>query len=106
MWVSEGIAQYFEDGIFVRNRLVLGQRHARLIENVARTIHNRTAIYCDLMLNITSEGWRDMLAENPQHGALMYDQAWSMVYSLIGTTKKRQKFFVRYLELLSRHNTA
>ena len=29
VWANEGLAQYFEDGIFVQQRMILGQRHER-----------------------------------------------------------------------------
>lgn len=102
LWVNEGLAQYFEDGIFVRRRLVLGQRNERRILAVRNALRRGTAIDFERMLGMGATQWQATVAGGGLTASLMYDQAWSMVYYLVRTGERRQEAFLQYLERLGR----
>lgn len=101
VWANEGLAQYFEDGIFVQQRMILGQRHERRVKAVRQALHAGTAIDFDQMIEMTSEQWHQRVTSGNTQVALMYDQAWSMAYYMVRTRKRRAEAFVRYIEMLS-----
>ncbi|MAE64474.1 MAG: hypothetical protein CMJ18_09410 [Phycisphaeraceae bacterium] len=101
IWANEGLAQYFEDGIFLRGRLLLGHRHDRRVTGVRQAIQDQRTIPFTDMLAMTDRAWSRQVTSTEGGAAVMYDQAWSMVYYLIRTSKKRAKAFARYLEVLS-----
>ena len=82
IWVNEGLAQYFEDGILVRGKLHLDMANARRIKSVKDALSNRRAIQFERMLSISESEWSEVLKTDPDNARLLYDQAWSMVFFL------------------------
>ena len=102
VWVNEGVAQYFEDGIFVRDKMVLGWANARRVEAVKRALQEGSAVDFDQMLAMTNERWHGHVVSGSLDASLMYAQAWSMTYFMIkAKNKKRREAFETYLARLS-----
>jgi hypothetical protein len=103
IWVNEGMAQYFEDGILVEGRFVFKQASAERISSIQGTIERQQYAPFEQMLQLSPEQWIEILQSNPSRAALLYDQAWSMVFFLI--TARDGRFvgpFERYLQELSK----
>ncbi|MEX0775624.1 MAG: DUF1570 domain-containing protein [Phycisphaeraceae bacterium] len=83
VWLNEGLAQYFEDGILVNERLVLGMVNADRLANVRAALAVGKAIDFDRLIKISSDQWSKTLATDAEQAALLYDQAWTVVYFLI-----------------------
>jgi len=102
IWVNEGLAQYFEDGILVRGRLHLDMANARRIESIKDALRNRRAIDFARMLSISESEWSEVLKASPDNARLLYDQAWSMVFFLATAENGRYvKPFREYLRTVA-----
>jgi len=102
IWVNEGLAQYFEDGIFVKGDLKLDLANARRIASIKTAIAEGRDIDFEQMLSMTDEQWSNTLAASPEQANLLYDQAWSMVFFL--ATAERGRYvepFKRYLQAMA-----
>lgn len=82
IWVNEGLAQYFEDGIFDNGKLYLDMANARRIDSVREAIRRGRTVPFDKMLSMTDEAWGRTLNTDAAAAGLQYDQAWSMVFFL------------------------
>lgn len=82
IWVNEGLAQYFEDGVFEGNKLHLDLANARRVESVKKAIRTGRIVPFDKMLAMSDDDWGGTLNTNAAAAGLLYDQAWSMVFFL------------------------
>jgi hypothetical protein len=89
IWVNEGLAQYFEDGIFVQDELQLNLANARRIEAVKAALQAGRTMSFDRMLSMTNTQWAATLESDPEMATLLYDQAWSMVFFLATADRGR-----------------
>jgi len=103
IWVNEGIAQYFEDGILVGGQLRFNLANADRLRSVRAALDSGEAIPFERMLAMTSGEWLRSLSLNPRLGGLYYDQAWSMVFFLItGDEGRYRQAFEQYLVAVGR----
>ncbi len=99
VWVNEGLAQYFEDGIIVRQSMKLGIANKQRIDRVRAAIEADAAIDFDRLLTISGHDWGATLNRDPREAALLYAQSWSVVYFLIhGEGGKFRGAFEKYLQ--------
>ncbi|MEM6334185.1 MAG: DUF1570 domain-containing protein [Planctomycetota bacterium] len=102
VWINEGLAQYFEDGIFTGRRMRTGMADARRIAMVRNAIETEQAIPLEQIVSLTGQAWSDTLATDPQRSSLLYAQSWSIVYYLVhGRDGRYRAAFQRYLQLVS-----
>ena len=102
LWVNEGLAEYFADGILIRNKMSLGMANDRRVMTVQAAIRQRRAIDFDLLLEIQPEQWKRNMVDDPELGGLQYDQSWSLVHFLIhGDGGKYRTAFEQYLLLVN-----
>lgn len=103
VWVNEGMAQYFEDGIIVGDTMKLGLVNARRLAVVQSAISDDRAVPFDELVGMSYERWGSTLNHDPARAALNYAQAWNVVYFLVhGDGEKYRNAFVRYLNLISK----
>lgn len=103
IWVNEGVAQYFEDGIVVGNRMHLNIAHGHRIATVKDAMASGTAIAFRRMLTMSDAEWASAVRQSPAKAALHYDQAWSMVHFLVtGDRGRYVDAFGDYLTRLGR----
>lgn len=98
-WANEGLAQYFEDGLVVRQQFKLGLVNADRIATVRAALQNGTAMEFDDLLMMSNDDWHDIVTSGSARAELLYHQSWSVVYFLI-SHDRRKAAFVRYLRLL------
>ncbi|MCC6680851.1 MAG: DUF1570 domain-containing protein [Phycisphaeraceae bacterium] len=102
IWLNEGLAQYFEDGILIDSSMTLGVADADRIERVRSAINNNTALPIADVLNISEKDWAQTLNTQPDKAALLYAQAWSMTYFLLNVNNGAyQSKLTEYLKLVS-----
>lgn len=102
IWINEGIAQYFEDGVLIRGNMTLGLANADRIERVRTAIARNTALPIERILTISPEDWHRTLARDTDEAALLYAQSWSMVYFMLHVDGgKYQSKMTRYLKLVA-----
>ena len=93
VWVNEGLAQYFQDGVVVHRKLRLGMGNADRIALVKHALRNNEAIDFDELLQMSHQQWIQNV-NNGHKPSLMYAQSWSVVYFLIkGDGGKYQRAF-------------
>ena len=108
LWVNEGLAEYFGDGILVRHEMKIGFATHHRLQSVQEAIREDTAIGFDDLLDMTSERWHQNMISGSAHGRIQYDQSWSIVYFLIhGDGGRYRKAFEKYLKIVSngRHSS-
>jgi hypothetical protein len=82
IWLNEGLAQVFEEGIWTGRNFLLGQVPPRRIRQLQADIKNHTLVDFKTFLAITPEQWSQNLAADIEKGATYYNQAWAMVHFL------------------------
>ncbi len=107
VWVNEGLAQYFEDAILVRDRMTLGLAGSRRVQAVRGAIASGDVMPVAALLAMTPQQWGGILREDPARSELLYAQAWSIAYFLIHADGgKYRAAFGTYLQLLSKSQDA
>lgn len=102
LWVNEGLAEYFAEGIVVRGRIMPGIVPGRRLAAVRSAIANNTALDFKQLIAMNSQTWQGLMETRPDHGAMLYNQSWSMVQFLIhGDNGRYTKPFEQYLKLLA-----
>lgn len=102
VWVNEGLAEYFGDGLIVGKKMKLGFATQQRVETVGQAVREAGAIDFDDLLDTTSAQWHRNMEGGSGRGHLQYQQSWSIVYFLIHGNKGRyRKVFEQYLKLVS-----
>jgi len=101
IWVNEGIAQYFEDGVLVKNRMHLNMARPHRVLQIKATIERNQSIPFTRMLAMTNQQWSTNVRMTQRLASLQYEQAWSMVHFLVvGDGEKYQEAFGQYLSFV------
>ncbi len=82
VWVNEGLAEYFERGLFTGDAYVFGVVTEEERREVARRINARQFKPLSELMSLTNAEWWDDLSVNYRAGR-NYQQAWSVVYFLL-----------------------
>ncbi|HEY8668505.1 MAG TPA: DUF1570 domain-containing protein, partial [Tepidisphaeraceae bacterium] len=83
IWLNEGMAQLFEEGIWTGERFELGQVPPRRVRQLGADMDGKRLIPFKTMLAMTPEQWADNLGRDNALGATQYNQAWAMVHFLV-----------------------
>ena len=102
VWLNEGLAQLFEEGIWTGTEFWLGQVPPRRLRQLEADIKNRRLIDFVTFTGMTSEQWATRLARDHAAGATQYNQSWAMVHFLVNATDEQgnEKFRPRLVRLL------
>lgn len=101
VWINEGIAEYFEDGILARGRMFLNMVDVKRARAIQAAIRKEQTIPFDRMLSMSNEMWGQILARDTSDAGMLYDQAWSMVFFLIvGDEGRYVDAFSNYLRMV------
>lgn len=102
-WANEGLAEVFERGVVVSNRLVLGDIPKSDRTRLTRAIREKEALPIQRLLQIDSKQWNTHVQSSD--AGLQYLQAWSLVqYFLFGEDARHQKKFLGFLVQLNAGN--
>lgn len=101
IWVNEGIAQYFEDGILVGRRFYLDVPSAIRLNEIKNAVNHKQSLPFSKIITMTDRQWSQNVQNNPRMASLQYGQAWSMVYYLINANDKLLTAFNQYLIAVS-----
>ena len=106
VWLNEGMAQLFEEGIWTGDEL-LARPGAAAAHAAAPGRHRQTSGIIDFekLLRMTPEQWAANLAGDHDVGATQYNQSWAMVHFLVharddGGKEKYRARLIQMLELL------
>ncbi len=103
VWVNEGLAEYFGDGLFVKERFVLGGASADRIHEV-RAAHDAGMTFpLEDLMAMTNDEWNAAVRTGDPRAGVLYDQSWSLVHFLLhGQRGKHADRFENYLRAISR----
>ncbi len=102
-WANEGLAEYFGQAVFVRDKLMTGMVDNRRLEGIRHAIDVGRAFGFGELLTMSDEAWVGRVNAGDERAGLLYDQAWSMVHFLVHARKGRfQSAFMNYLYLIHR----
>lgn len=112
MWVNEGMAQYFEEGLWTGDGFVIGQVPPRRVRQLQSDIRAGRLIDFQKFMNVSPQEWSQALGTRyVTRGATQYNQAWAMVHFLInasdasGQPRFRSRF-TYMLELINKGQDA
>lgn len=102
LWLNEGLAQVFEEGLWTGNGFVLGQVPPRRVRQLKADIQNGRLIPFDSLLWLTPRQWRDNMEGTL--GAAQYNESWAMVHMLVYATDDtgHPRFRARFIDMLRR----
>jgi hypothetical protein len=102
VWLNEGMAQLFEEGIWTGDGFLLGQVPPRRIRQLKEDLKGRVVPF-DEMLAMTPDKWAEALAGDHGKGATQYNQSWAMVHFLVQArdVNGREKFRGRLVQMLT-----
>ncbi len=101
IWVNEGLAEYFGDGLLVGRKMKLGLATERRVRIVQKAIRENVTLGFDYLLGISAKQWHHNMRSGSPKGSLQYHQSWSVVYFLIHGDRGRYRgAFEKYLQLV------
>jgi hypothetical protein len=101
VWLNEGLAQFFEEGIVIDNIVTVGQVPPRRIRQLQADMKAKRLVPFDKFLALSDAQWEQTLADK-NRAAAQYNQSWAMVQFLIGATNEEgePKYRARFIEML------
>lgn len=103
MWLNEGMAQYFEEGLWTGDGFALAQVPPRRVRQLKADIRAKRIVPFDQFLTMTPEQWGKALGSHSStSGATQYNQAWAMVHFLVNDldASGRPRYRTRLVQLL------
>jgi hypothetical protein len=82
IWLNEGLAQLFEEGIWTGKSFILGQIPPRRIRQLQVDVQNHTLVQFATFFAISPQEWFQNLNQNADRGATYYNEAWAIAYFL------------------------
>ena len=99
VWLNEGIAQVFEEGIYTGSTFVVEQVPQRRIRQLRDDMDHGRLVPFDQFVSMSHPAWALNMRDR-ERGATQYNQAWAMVHFLVyaqdartGATPYRDRFF-------------
>jgi hypothetical protein len=102
VWLNEGLAQYFEEGLWNGDGFLLGEVPPRRIRQLQADLKSDRLVNFTTLLNMTGPQWAGRLAARQADGVTQYNQSWAMVHFLVMEQGRDGKFLYRshLLEML------
>ncbi len=101
IWLNEGMAQIFEEGIWTGETFLLGQAPPRRLRQVQADLRANRLVPFDTFLAMSPHAWAENLHANVAAGTTYYTQAWAMAHFLrYGPDAKYRQLFVEFLAKL------
>jgi hypothetical protein len=110
VWLNEGLAQMFEEGLWTGNGFWIGQVPPRRIRQLQADIKAKRLVRFETLLSITPDEWAKRMSDRVE-GAMQYNESWAIVHFLAnapdenGKPRYRQRL-VKMLMLLHQGRNA
>jgi hypothetical protein len=107
VWLNEGLAQVFEEGIWTGDGFDLGQVPPRRLRQLSDDVTNRRLIRFRTLLSMSHEQWNNNWADETA-SVTEYNQSWAMTHFLVydtdgnGTPRYRGRL-IQMLRLIRDH---
>ncbi|HSI35832.1 MAG: DUF1570 domain-containing protein [Phycisphaerae bacterium] len=107
VWMNEGLAQLFEEGIWTGEGFLMQQVPPRRLRQLQSDLKNEKLLPLKRLLDMTPEQWGESLAKDATVGAVQYNQAWAIThYMAYGEGGKNGVKLVEMLQGLNRGKDA
>jgi len=100
IWLNEGMAQVFEEGLWAGDTFMLGQVAPRRLRQLKADIDANRLTDFQKFMSVTPEDWSKQLYADASRGATNYGQAWAMVHFLVNG--ENGAFRKRLIDMLKR----
>jgi hypothetical protein len=100
VWLNEGMAQYFEEGIWTGRGFVVGQVPPRRLRQLRADMSAHRLTPFRKFLSYSLDEWNKNLASDAETGATQYNQAWAMVHFLVHGANGNDTYRRRLITML------
>jgi hypothetical protein len=102
VWLNEGMAQVFEEGIWTGTEFLLHQAPPRRIRQLKADLGAGRLIEFGAMTRMSPQQWAANLETDHEVGATQYNQSWAMVYFLVNARDNlgRERYRGRLLQMM------
>jgi len=100
IWLNEGLAQLFEEGIWTGSEFQIGQIPPSRLRQLQQDIQSRRFLDFEKLFAMSTEEWGKRLARDVDSGTAQYNEAWAVVQFLGKTTTQNQKRLVAWLKAI------
>ena len=102
-WINEGLAEYFEGGLWTGDGFVTGNFWNQKLERLQDLIRQDKLMPFENMMSMSHAEWNHTLVTSAETGGINYIQAWSMVHFLVhGDDGRYRGAFSNHIKDLSR----
>jgi len=103
VWLNEGLAQLFEEGIWTGEGFLMQQVPPRRLRQLQSDIKNNKLLPLKTILELSPDQWAANLSKDAGAGTIQYNQAWAMIhYMAYGDSGKNGLKLVEMLRALTR----
>jgi hypothetical protein len=95
VWLNEGLAQFFEEGLWNGDGFLLGEVPPRRLRQLRADLKAERLVPFAELLHISNDTWTARLAESRSKGATQYNQSWAMVHFLAMSQGKGGEYLYR-----------
>lgn len=94
-WLNEGLAQVFEEAIFVDGKFLLGEVPPRRQRQLEHDMLNKRLVPFRSLMTLSHQQWQQAMRDEEITGTL-YNQSWAMVHFLVFATDAKAPRAPRY----------
>ena len=95
IWLNEGLAQFFEEGLWNGDGFLLGEVPPRRIRQLQADLKAGRLVAFGKLLHMSGSEWAGRLGANHSVGATQYNQSWAMVHFLVMAQNARGEYLYR-----------
>ena len=109
IWLNEGMAQLFEEGIWVDDQFRIGEVPPYRIRQLRDDIKSGRMVDFEKFFRMTNRDWQQTVIKDAESGATQYNQAWAIAQFLArGSNENRESLlaWLRYMHEGSDANAA
>jgi hypothetical protein len=102
VWLNEGMAQVFEEGIWTGSEFLLHQAPPRRIRQLKADLEGGRLIEFGTMTRMSPQQWSANLEADHEVGATQYNQSWAMVHFLVNAKDNlgRERYRTRLMQMM------
>jgi hypothetical protein len=83
VWLNEGLAQYFEEGLWNGDGFLHGEVPPRRLRQLRADMEGDRLVPFSELLHMNNDTWTARLAASRADGVTQYNQSWAMVHFLV-----------------------